>query len=349
MPSLFRRRVPVPASDPLMVQPAVADQPKLDPAAADLAGAERPIVQVTGLVKRYGKQTAVDGVSLAIHRGEIFGILGPNGAGKTTTLEMIEGIRTSDGGQAFVDGLDVRRHRRAVHRRIGVQLQATALFELLTVRETVTLFGNLFPSHLATDDLLRRVNLEEKAGAFPDQLSGGQRQRLALALALVNDPRLLFLDEPTTGLDPQSRRLLWDLIRELRAGGKTIVLTTHFMDEAQLLCDRLAIMDHGTIIAEGSPADLIATLGASATVECAVRASPAGKDVSRAELAALPGVTATAPDPERTLLYTDDAERTLVALLQLVARRGATLEHLQIHAPTLEDVFLKLTGRVLRD
>jgi ABC-2 type transport system ATP-binding protein len=308
-----------------------------------------PIVRVDGLVKRYGKQAAVDGVSFAIHRGEIFGLLGPNGAGKTTTLEMLEGIRAPDGGTASVDSLDVRRQRRALHRRIGVQLQGTTLFELLTVRETLALFGNLYPRHLAPDELLRRVNLQDKARAFPDQLSGGQRQRLALALALVNDPRLVFLDEPTTGLDPQSRHLLWDLIRELRTRGATIVLTTHFMDEAQLLCDRLAIMDRGRIIAQGTPADLIATLGASATVECRVQAGPMGEDVSRAELAGLPGVTAVAPDTERTLLYSDDAERTLVALLQLVARRGNALEHLQIHAPTLEDVFLKLTGRGLRD
>jgi ABC-2 type transport system ATP-binding protein len=317
------------------------------PAAASVA--EQPIVQANGLVKRYGKQTAVDGVSFEIRRGEIFGILGPNGAGKTTTLEMIEGIRAPDGGQAIVDGLDVRRQKRAVHERIGVQLQGTTLFELLTVRETLTLFGNLFPSHLAPDELLRRVNLEERARAFPEDLSGGQRQRLALALALINDPKLLFLDEPTTGLDPQSRRMLWDLIRQLRADGKTIVLTTHFMDEAQLLCDRLAIMDQGKIIAQGTPDALIATLGASATVECRVKAGPAGGSVSQDELAALPGVTGMAPDVERTVLYTDDAERTLVALLQLAAQRGATVEHLQIHAPTLEDLFLKLTGRALRD
>jgi ABC-2 type transport system ATP-binding protein len=317
--------------------------------AAATMTAEQPIVQVRNLVKRYGKSAAVDGISLTIQRGEIFGILGPNGAGKTTTLEMIEGLRTPDSGQAVVDGLDVRRNRRAVHRRIGVQLQGTSLFESLTVRETLTLFGNLFARHLAPDELLRRVNLEEKAGAFPEQLSGGQRQRLALALALINNPTLLFLDEPTTGLDPQSRRMLWDLIRELRADGKTIVLTTHFMDEAQQLCDRLAIMDQGKVIAEGTPAALIATLGASATVECRVLAGPGGAAVSQAELAALPGVSALAPDAERVLLYTDDTERTLVALLQLVAQRGATLEHLQIHAPTLEDVFLKLTGRALRE
>jgi ABC-2 type transport system ATP-binding protein len=291
----------------------------------------------------------VDGVSFTIRRGEIFGILGPNGAGKTTTLELIEGLRTPDSGQAIVDGLDVRRQRRAVQQRIGVQLQATTLFEMLTVRETLVLFANLFPRHLSPDEMLRRVNLEEKAGAFPEQLSGGQRQRLALALALVNDPRLVFLDEPTTGLDPQSRHLLWDLIRQLRTDGKTIVLTTHFMDEAQLLCDRLAIMDHGRIIAEDTPAGLIATLGASATIECRVVAGATGAAVGQPELAALPGVTSIAPDAARTVLYSEDTERTLVALLQLVAQRGATLEHLQIHAPTLEDVFLTLTGRGLRE
>ncbi|HEX9412967.1 MAG TPA: ABC transporter ATP-binding protein [Ktedonobacterales bacterium] len=323
--------------------------PSAPPTAMAAAEVERPMVLVREVVKRYGRETAVNGVSFSIRPGEIFGILGPNGAGKTTTLEMIEGIRAPDSGEIRVDGLDVRRQRRAVHSRIGVQLQATSLFEELTVRETITLFGSFYPRALPPDQLLREVGLEEKARARPPDLSGGQRQRLALALALVNDPRLVFLDEPTTGLDPQSRRRLWETIQRLREHGKTVVLTTHFMDEAQLLCDRLAIMDHGGIIAQDTPAGLIARLGASATIECALSASgAAGPALGAAELGTLPGVTDARQGLERTLLYSEDAERTLVAVLQFAAARHAKLDHLQVHAPTLEDVFLKLTGRELR-
>lgn len=315
------------------------------------------MVEVSHLVKRYGRTTAVDDVSFTIRRGEIFGLLGPNGAGKTTTLETIEGIRASDGGVIRVDGLDVRRRRRAVQRRIGVQLQATALFELLTVRETLALFGAFYPHALTPETLLREVALEDKARAYPPDLSGGQRQRLALALALVNDPQLMLLDEPTAGLDPQSRRMLWDTILSLRARGKTIVLTTHFMDEAHLLCDRIAIMDGGKIIAQDTPAGLVGLLGASATIEFAARLPgplDAQPDAGRPalgldDLTALPGVTEARQGLEQMLLYSDDTEHTLVALLQLVGARGAALEHLQIHAPTLEDVFLKLTGRALRE
>jgi ABC-2 type transport system ATP-binding protein len=309
------------------------------------AATDEAIVDVRGLVKRYGKQVAVDGISFAMQRGEIFGILGPNGAGKTTTLEIIEGIRNADAGDVLVDGLNVRRQRRAVQARIGVQLQATTLFEQLTVRETLRLFGAFYPRTLDPDALLRDVALEEKASAFPQDLSGGQRQRLALALALVNDPIVVFLDEPTSGLDPQSRRMLWDMVLRLREQGKTIVLTTHFMDEAQILCDRIAIMDHGHIIAADTPAGLIATLGASATIECTL----AGGALSDGELRRLPGVTDTRLGTGRMLIYTSALEPTLTALLQAVSARGASVEHLQVHAPSLEDVFLKLTGRALRD
>jgi ABC-2 type transport system ATP-binding protein len=318
---------------------AQTDQPSPE------AAADQPMVDVRGLVKRYGKQIAVDGISFAIQRGEIFGILGPNGAGKTTTLEIIEGIRSADAGDVLVDGLNVRRQRREVQARIGVQLQATTLFEQLTVRETLSLFGAFFPSTLDPDTLLRDVALEEKAGAYPPDLSGGQRQRLALALGLVNDPIVVFLDEPTSGLDPQSRRMLWNMVLRLRQQGKTIVLTTHYMEEAQILCDRVAVMDHGQIIAADTPAQLIATLGASATIECTLEGGALADD----ELRLLPGVTDTRPGSERMLIYTSALEPTLTALLQAVSARGASLEHLQVHAPTLEDVFLKLTGRALRD
>jgi len=301
-------------------------------------------ISVRGLTKRYGKFVAVDGIGFDVRPGEIFGLLGPNGAGKTTTLEILEGVRAADGGQAFVAGLDVRRQRREAQRRIGVQLQATSLFPELTVRETLTLFGSFYPRAIPPDELLREVALEEKARAFPQDLSGGQRQRLALALALVNDPRLVFLDEPTTGLDPQSRRMLWDTIVRLRERGKTILLTTHFMDEAQTLCDRIAILDHGRIIAQDTPGGLIGLLGAGATVECAL--APAPPDDT---LRGLPGVTDARQGLDRALLYTASVEETLVALLRLAAARGSAVDHLHVHAPTLEDVFLKLTGRALRE
>ncbi|HEX8034745.1 MAG TPA: ABC transporter ATP-binding protein [Ktedonobacterales bacterium] len=303
-----------------------------------------PMVNVRALVKRYGHQTVVNGISFEVRRGEIFGMLGPNGAGKTTTMEMLEGIRMPDGGEAQVDGFDVRRQRREVQRRIGVQLQATTLFPELSARETLRLFGSFYPRALDADALLRQVALEEKAKARPQDLSGGQRQRLALALALVNDPALIFLDEPTTGLDPQSRRMLWDTVLGLREQGKTIVLTTHFMDEAQMLCDRIAIMDHGEIIAQDTPTGLIASLGASAALECVLQ--PA---LTVAELRGLAGASDARQGIERTLIYTGDIERTLVDLLHTTSARAIKLDHLLVHAPTLEDVFLKLTGRGLRD
>ncbi len=310
------------------------------------------MVSVRELTKRYGRFTAVNGVSFEIRRGEIFGLLGPNGAGKTTTLEIIEGIRASDSGEVVVDGLNVRRNRRAVQQRIGVQLQATALFPELTVNETLRLFGAFYPHALPADELLREVALEDKARAFPQNLSGGQRQRLALALALVNDPTVVFLDEPTTGLDPQSRHMLWETVLRLRERGKTIVLTTHFMDEAQTLCDRIAILDHGAIIAMDTPAGLIGRLGASAAIECELRPAT-GADANTAGLLdairALPAITDAREGAEHTVMYTENVEQTLVALFQLASQRGLAVDQLQTHAPTLEDVFLKLTGRGLRD
>lgn len=307
------------------------------------------IVEVDHLVKRYGRFIAVNDISFTIRRGEIFGLLGPNGAGKTTTLEIIEGLRRSDSGRAAVDGLDVRSNRRAVQQRIGVQLQTTTLFEGLTVRETIHLFGSFYPVARPADDLLREVALEEKAGAMPTDLSGGQRQRLALALALVNDPALLFLDEPTTGLDPQSRRLLWDTILRLRERGKTVVLTTHFMDEAQTLCDRIAILDGGRIIAQDTPSGLIGLLDASATIDCMLVTAPHGQPLDAAALRQLPSVSDVQTKAERVRIFSAHIEKTLVALFQHAEALGVSVEHLLVQAPTLEDVFLKLTGRGLRD
>jgi len=307
------------------------------------------IVNVQHLTMRYGHFTAVDDISFTIKPGEIFGLLGPNGAGKSTTLEILEGLRTATSGDVQVLGLDVRRHRREIQQRIGVQLQATTLFSELTVRETIGLFASFYPHPRAVNDLIKEVALEEKVNAFPQDLSGGQRQRLALALSLVNDPTLIFLDEPTTGLDPQSRHMLWDTIVRLREQGKSIILTTHFMDEAQALCDRIAIIDHGKIIAQDTPAGLIKMLNASATVEYSVPASDATNALSLADISALPHVQDARQGAERIVLYTDNTEITLVALLQLATLRAANLGNLQIHAPTLEDVFLKMTGRQLRE
>lgn len=223
-----------------------------------------PIVEISNLAKKYPKPDnkkeffhAVDGISLTIERGQIYGILGPNGAGKTTTLEMIEGLTDIDGGQAMVDSINVTTHPYAVKKIIGVQLQANEYFDHLSLAELLKLFSNLYDRDDDPVALLAKVNLEEKANAKPANLSGGQKQRFSIACALVNDPKVLFLDEPTTGLDPQAKRNLWDLVKALNAGGMTIVLTTHNMEEAEFLCDRLAIMDHGTIIAEGEPQELI--------------------------------------------------------------------------------------------
>ena len=223
-----------------------------------------PIVEVSNLSKKYPRPDkkneffyAVDGISLTINKGQIYGILGPNGAGKTTTLEMIEGLTDIDGGQALVDNLDVATQPYQVKKIIGVQLQANEYFDHLSLRELLALFSNLYDRNDDPEELLGKVNLKEKANAKPANLSGGQKQRFSIACALVNDPKVLFLDEPTTGLDPQAKRNLWDLVRQLNDNGMTIVLTTHNMEEAEFLCDRLAIMDHGKIIAEGDPQELI--------------------------------------------------------------------------------------------
>ena len=223
-----------------------------------------PIVDVSNLSKKYPRPDkkneffyAVDGISLTINNGQIYGILGPNGAGKTTTLEMIEGLTDIDGGQALVDNLDVATQPYQVKKIIGVQLQANEYFDHLSLRELLALFSHLYDRNDDPEELLGKVNLKEKANAKPANLSGGQKQRFSIACALVNDPKVLFLDEPTTGLDPQAKRNLWDLVRQLNVNGMTIVLTTHNMEEAEFLCDRLAIMDHGKIIAEGDPQELI--------------------------------------------------------------------------------------------
>lgn len=218
------------------------------------------IISVNDLRKTYGKKHVVDGVSFTVQQGEIFGILGPNGAGKTTTLEMLEALRPIDGGTAEIDGIDVARHPKKIKDIIGIQLQSTNFYDKLTLREQLRMFASLYGMKIDADTLLAKVQLTEKAKSYVEQLSGGQKQRFAIASTLVNSPKVLFLDEPTTGLDPQARRNLWELIQQIRDDGITIVLTTHYMDEAELLCDRLAIMDEGKIVTIDSPKNLIQQL-----------------------------------------------------------------------------------------
>ena len=301
------------------------------------------MVDVRNLVKSYNHKTAVNDVSFTVKQGEIFGVLGPNGAGKTTTLEMIEGIRIPDAGTSILAGLDIRRQKRAVQRLIGVQLQATTLFPELNLLETLRFFSSLYPKAIDPRQLLSDVGLEEKARDHPQNLSGGQRQRLALALALVNDPKVIFLDEPTAGLDPQSRRMLWDIVLKLREQGKTILITTHYMDEAQILCDRIAIMDGGQIIALDTSAGLIYRLGAQATIDCRLDGKATSNDIRE-----LPGVTGVRHANERFMVYTIAMQPTLEALLSYAAQSSIPMTDLQVRTPSLEDVFLDLTGRELR-
>jgi ABC-2 type transport system ATP-binding protein len=301
------------------------------------------MVEVRGLMKSYSHKIVVNNISFSVRQAEIFGVLGPNGAGKTTTLEMIEGIRTPDAGTAILAGLDVRRQKSTAQRIIGVQLQATSLFPELTLLETLRFFASLYPRSLDSRKLLSDVALEEKARAHPQQLSGGQRQRLALAIALVNDPQVLFLDEPTAALDPQSRRMLWDIVLRLREQGKTIILTTHNMDEAQILCDRIAIMDKGQIIALDTAPGLIGRLGAQAAIDCRLDGRAMRSDIEE-----LTGVTGVRQANEHYIIYTETMQPTLVALLSYAQEKSIPLTDLQVHTPTLEDVFLELTGRELR-
>lgn len=312
-----------------------------------------PIIQIEGLVKRYKGLTAVDGIDLEVRTGEIFGILGPNGAGKTTTLEMIEGLRTPDAGTIRVAGLDAVTQADQVRKIIGVQLQSTALFPYLNARELLELFGNFYgiadPAARATE-LLGLVNLESKGGARVDEMSGGQQQRLSIALALVNQPTITFLDEPTTGLDPHARRNLWETILAVRAQGTTVVLTTHYMEEAETLCDRIAIMDSGRVIACDTPDGLIRALPQDATVSATILKSSAGT-ITEAELRGIPGVTEATitREAERTMLRaaSSDVQATIVGMLHLAEARGVTLGELTSTRASLEDVFLTLTGRTL--
>ena len=296
-----------------------------------------------GLQKRYADVVAVAGLDLEVRRGECFGLLGPNGAGKTTTIEILEGLTSPDGGEVEVLGERWGHGRdRQLRARLGIQLQETQLNEKLSVEETLRLFRSFYPRGRSVDDVLGLVELESKRASWVGKLSGGQKQRLAVGCALVGDPELLFLDEPTTGLDPQSRRQLWDLLTHFRAGGGTILLTTHYMDEAEILCDRVAIVDLGKVIALDTPRALVASLGAEHVVE--FRLVDGSLMPSQSTLAALPGVRDARSEGDAS-----EVHLAVPALLDTLRTRGATLSHLTTHSATLEDVFVSLTGRHLRD
>jgi ABC-2 type transport system ATP-binding protein len=311
---------------------------------------EEVVIRIEGLRKRYGEVVAVDGLNLTVNRGEVFGILGPSGAGKTTTLETIEGLRKPDAGEIEVAGYDAVRESEDLKRIIGVQLQSMALFDYLTVRETLKLFADLYgadASPARIRNLLDVVSLTEKTKSRVEDLSGGQQQRLSLALALVNDPKIVFLDEPTTGLDPQTRRNLWGLVRHIRSKDRTVVLTTHNMEDAEELCDRVAIMDRGRLLICDSPMALVRSLNMDATILASVDTAP-GEHLD-ADLGLLPGVTGKQPNGEELLLWTEDAQATTTALLRLAAERGMQLKNLTVRSANLEDVFTSYTGRRLRE
>jgi len=303
-------------------------------------------IRLSGLRKTYGAVVAVDHLDLDVRAGECFGLLGPNGAGKTTTIEICEGLNTPDSGEVEVLGRRWATDAAGIRARIGISLQETQLAEKVTVEETVNLFRSFYPRPRPLAEIIDAVQLGEKRTARVGQLSGGQKQRLALALALVGEPELFFLDEPTTGLDPQSRRQLWELIAGFRSTARTTVITTHYMDEAQVLCDRVAIVDHGKVIALGTPRELIAGLGAQYVVEFAV---PEGTPLAADALAALPGVVSVRQEDGHWRLQAAELHTVVPSLLGLLDQHGAPLTELSTHAPTLEDVFVSLTGRHLRD
>ena len=304
------------------------------------------VIEANGLVKRYGSITAVDDISFTVFRNEVFGILGPNGAGKTTTLEIIEGLQRPTSGHTRLLGMDIHRDAAEAKQRLGVQLQASAYFDYLTLEEILNLFGSFYRQHIPSAELLSRVGLLERARATLKKLSGGQRQLFTVAASLVNDPDVVILDEPTTGLDPQARRNMWRLIQQIHADGKTIVLTTHYMEEAQALCDRVAIMHTGRIVALDTPTNLLRTLPSPYVVKLVT-----SRPLAPHEAHLLKGFSDDIlMGQDRTYqLRVRDAPQALANVLAWAADQEVTLEHLELVPATLEDVFLQLTGKELRD
>jgi ABC-2 type transport system ATP-binding protein len=304
-------------------------------------------VRCRAVVKRYGDVVAVAGLDLDVARGECFGLLGPNGAGKTTSIEILEGLLAPDGGEVEILGHTWTESASWLRGRLGIQLQETQLADKLTVEETLRMFRSFYGDGPTVGELLRVVELESKRSAWVGKLSGGQKQRLSVACAMAGRPDLLFLDEPTTGLDPQSRRQLWGVLGRFRETGGTILVTTHYMDEAHALCDRVGIMDHGRLIALGTPAALVRSLGAEHVVQFAVAHADTLPDDGA--LAALPGVSEVRHEDGAVSLAASEVHRAVPALLAALASRGASLTLLTTHSATLEDVFVSLTGRHLRD
>ena len=305
------------------------------------------VIEVEQLTKTFGDLTAVDDVSFHVHEGEIFGMLGPNGAGKTTTLEIIEGLQAPTSGRTVVLGHDSHAEPEAVKARIGVQLQASAYFDHLTLAEILDLFGSFYGQRVDVDSLLEIVALGEKRNELVKNLSGGQKQRFSIVASLVNDPEVVFLDEPTTGLDPQARRHLWETIREINRQGKTIVLTTHYMEEAQLLCDRVAIIDLGRIVALDSPSRLVKGLDSNYRIQLTTQ-----EPVPVASFQDIDGIlnVATVENHDRRYeLQARPALESLPSLLNAVRERGIPLADIEVQPATLEDVFIHLTGKELRD
>ena len=309
-----------------------------------------PSLLLCGLRKAYADVVAVNGLDLEVARGECFGLLGPNGAGKTTTIEICEGLTAPDAGEVHLLGLDWRTDARQLRQRIGVQLQETQFPDKLTVEETLRLFRSFFHHGISVEESIRRAQLEEKRRARVGTLSGGQKQRLAMACALVGDPELLFLDEPTTGLDPQARRHLWDLVDQLKQAGCTIILTTHYMEEAERLCDRVAIMDHGRIIAEGTTQELIASLGAEHVVEFAIAGHETNStSMDVASILAIPGVQSHRVDAGLHQLSVRELHAAVPRVFAALTGQGLHLSEFRTHSASLDDVFVSLTGRNLRD
>ena len=304
-------------------------------------------LQVRNLRKTYKDVVAVDGLDLQVQPGECFGLLGPNGAGKTTTIEICEGLIAADSGDVEMLGMRWESDAQRLRQRLGIQLQDTQLSEKLTVFETVRLFRSFYDAGPTPAQAIALVQLEEKQKSRVGNLSGGQKQRLAMACALVGDPDFLFLDEPTTGLDPQARRQLWELIEEFKLGGRTILLTTHYMDEAERLCDRVAIMDHGKIIAQGTPRELIESIGVEHVVEFS--AGSAANPLAVSGLRHIEGVHDVRMENSNVQMLVTELHRAVPALLEELSRQGAALTELRTHSASLEDVFVTLTGRHLRD
>jgi len=319
----------------------------MDPAVlAGICGKDKKmsVITVENLYKHYDRVRAVDGISFEVREGEIFGFLGPNGAGKTTTIEIIEGYKTPDSGSVTTLGLDPRQDGYELKERIGIMLQQTSMYPDLKVSELLRLFASYYRRAVDLDALLEMIGLEEKKGAFIRELSGGQRQRVVFVLTLINDPELLFLDEPTAGLDPQSRRAIWDWIRLAREKGKTVFLTTHYIEEAEDLCDRVAIIDHGKIIALDTPKRLMVGAAVEQRIEFVIDG-----ELNVTRLKAMPGVTKALNEGHGTFtIYAPEAQVALKSLLNLAETNGFTLRGLTVEGATLEDVFIRLTGRRIR-